>query len=113
MCMLGDPNYTLARRLSPSVIKIMSDFELLYSYTTIEVENFRFPSSVTYPSIPCYADEITTVYPLTGKAVLTGSEYLTALKQGCTMEVSGGTLIPFRLKDNLPPEQLSDDARSS
>lgn len=98
MAMLGDPNYELARRLSPSEIKDMSDNELLYSYTTIEVEKFRFPSSVTYPSIPCYSDEVTTVYPLTGKGLLTGAEYIAARNQGCNFELAGGTLIPFKLK---------------
>jgi hypothetical protein len=113
MCMLGDPNYDLARRISPSEIGVMTDFELLYSYTTIELEDFRFPAAVTYPSIPCNADDITTIYPLTGKAVLTGVEYLTALKQGCSMTITGGTLIPFRLKDGLPLEMMSDDARDA
>ena len=111
MSMLGDPNYDLARRLSPSEIKLMSDNELLYSYTTIEVKSFRFPDSVTYPSIPCYSDEVTTVYPLTGKAILTGSEYITAKNQGCNMELVGGTVIPFKLKTEKASLIVSDDAR--
>jgi hypothetical protein len=107
MSMLGDPAYNFSRRISPEEIRSMTDFELLYSYTTVEVKQFKFPSSVRYPSIPCNADEITTVYPLTGKAVLTGIEYLTALKQGCVMDITGGTLIPFRLRECDPPDQDS------
>lgn len=98
MAMMGDPDYDLARRLSPAEIKVMSDNELLYSYTTIEVKNFKFPADVTYPSIGCFADEITTVYPLSGKGVISGSEYIVAKNKGCTMELEGGTLIPFKLK---------------
>jgi hypothetical protein len=115
MSMLGDPAYNLSRRISPGEIKLMTDFELLYSYTTVELKSFKFPSSVRYPSIPCNADELTTVYPLTGKAVLTGIEYLTALKQGCVMEITGGTLIPFRLREGLPQDQdsFSDDGREA
>jgi len=99
MSMMGDPNYDLGRRLSPSEIKLMSDNELLYSYTTIEVNNFSFPDKIIYPSIACYSDEVTTVYPLTGKAVLLGSEYIVARNQGCKMDLVGGTLIPFKLKN--------------
>jgi len=99
MSMLGDPNYELARRLSPCEIRGMSAKELLYSYTTIEVKNFSFPDKIIYPSIACYSDEVTTVYPLTGKAVLTGSEYIVAKNQGCNMDLVGGTLIPFKLKN--------------
>lgn len=106
--MLGDPNYELARRISPNEIRVMTDNELLYSYTTIEVKNFRFPGTIVYPSIPCYSDEVTTVYPQTGKAVLTGSEYITARNQGCEMELQGGTLIPFRLKNPNPKVVKSD-----
>jgi hypothetical protein len=110
MAMLGDPNYDLAIRLSPTEIGEMTEYELLYSYTTIELKSFVFPESVSYPSIPCYADETTTVYPRRGKGIITGIEYLAALKQGCEMSITGGTLIPFRLKDNLPFDKLSDEA---
>jgi len=108
--MLGDPNYELARRISPAEIKLMSDNELLYSYTTIEVKNYSFPDRLLYPSIPCYSDETTTVYPLTGKAVLTGSEYITAKTQGCQMELVGGTLIPYKLKTEKSKLVVSHDA---
>lgn len=42
--------------------------------------DFEFPSNVKYPSIPCYVDKTTTVYPLKGTAFLTGPEFLLAKK---------------------------------
>lgn len=48
---------------------------------------FVFPSNVKYPSIPCYIDKTTTVYPLSGDAFLTGAEYLLALRQGCLFDI--------------------------
>jgi hypothetical protein len=44
---------------------------------------FNFPSDLKYPSIPCYIDETTTVYPLKGSCLLTGPEYNFAKLQGC------------------------------
>ena len=43
--------------------------------------DFEFPSNVKYPSIPCYVDKTTTVYPLKGTAFLTGPEFLLANKK--------------------------------
>lgn len=109
MSMMGDPNYSLARRISASEILDMTFPELLYSYTTIEVNSFEFPETTEYPSIPCYADELTTCYPRQGKAVLTGSEYITAKNQGCEMEISGGTLIPFKIANQANKPGSTDD----
>jgi hypothetical protein len=95
MSMMGDPNYDAVRQVSADEILSLSDYELLYSYLVIEVEKFEFPNGTKYPSIACYADETTTGYPLCGKAMLTGSEYIVARNQGCELEILGGTLIPF------------------
>jgi hypothetical protein len=97
MCMLGNPNYDLLRHLTPSEVEDMSDKELIYSYTVLKV-NFEFPENTAYPSIPCYADESTTIYPLKGKAQLTGSEYILARSQNCKLKILGGTLIPYTYK---------------
>jgi hypothetical protein len=104
--MLGHPNYNMARRLSQSEILDLTDNELLYSYIIIEVKKFIFDEKVTYPSIACFADEITTVYPRSGTALLTGSEYITAKNQGCDMEIQGGTLIPFQVKESAKNKAL-------
>jgi hypothetical protein len=95
--MLGNPNYNLVRNLTPSEVLDMSDKELIYSYTVIKV-NFEFPKESAYPSIPCYADDSTTIYPIKGKAQLTGAEYILARSQKCEIEILGGTLIPYTYK---------------
>ena len=40
----------------------------------------NFPLMLNTPSIPCYVDKTTTVYPLKGTAFLTGPEFLLAKK---------------------------------
>jgi hypothetical protein len=95
--MLGNPNYNQLRNLSPSEVKDMSDKELIYSYTMIKVK-FAFDEDTLYPNIPCFADQTTTVYPLEGAAMLSGSEYIVARARNCKMEVLGGTLIPYTYK---------------
>lgn len=59
---------------------------------------FEFPEDTLYPSIPVYVDETTTVYPLKGKACLTGFEIVTALQQECKLKFIAGIAIPFRVK---------------
>jgi hypothetical protein len=108
--MMGDPNYALARRISPEEILSMSDNELMYSYTTVEVKDFQFDYKLQYPSIPCFADEVTTCYPRSGvNVILSGVEYLTAKTQGCAMEILGGTLIPFRHTVPYKPNSTDED----
>jgi hypothetical protein len=95
--MLGNPNYDLVRNLTREEILDMSEKELIYSYTIIKV-NFEFPEGTAYPSIPCFADNSTTIYPLKGKAQLTGAEYLLAKSQNCVLNIEGGTIIPYTYK---------------
>lgn len=58
------------------------DKDLMRGYVIIN-GTFNFPSDLKYPSIPCYIDETTTVYPLKGSCLLTGPEYNFAKLQGC------------------------------
>jgi len=95
MAMLGDPNYKEGRTLKVVEFLKMSKESILYSYTVIKC-TFKFPASVKYPSIPCYLDKTTTVYALEGSAILTGSEYLLAISQGCRIEIEDIFYIPFR-----------------
>jgi len=97
MCMMGNPNYNLLRNLTPVEVKDMSFKELIYSYTAINVK-FSYPEGTKYPSIPVYVDQTSTVYPLNGEAVLSGSEYILAQRQDCHLEVLGGTLLPYTYK---------------
>jgi hypothetical protein len=94
MCLLGHPDYKKGRILRDKEFKLLNDMELLYSYTIIKGK-FKFPDTVKYPSIPCFLDELTTIYPLEGECSLTGSEYLTAKKQGCEIDVELVYYIPF------------------
>jgi len=52
---------------------------------------------------------INTCYPRRGKAVLSGSEYITAINQGCEMEITGGSLIPFKIKGKSKCESTDDN----
>lgn len=63
--------------------------------------SFEFPSDVKYPSIPCYIDNTTTVYPLQGSAYITGPEFILAKKQGCKFEIKSAFLIYAKEKYNV------------
>jgi hypothetical protein len=80
MAGIGNPDYARGKVISESALEKMSFKEILYSYTIIKAR-FQFEKSIKYPSIPCYLDETTTVYPLEGTCVLTGAEYLLAKKE--------------------------------
>lgn len=41
-------------------------------------------------------DETTSVYPLSGKAILTGPEYILARNQGCKMNIKEIYRVPFK-----------------
>jgi hypothetical protein len=91
---LGNPNYNKCRLISDKVVKSYKDSDFFMNYVILKVR-FRFPSTVKYPSIPCYLDHSTTVYPLEGEALLTGPEYILARNQGCEIKILHGVCIPF------------------
>lgn len=101
MAMLGDPDYGKLKMLTESDLKTMGKSEILYSYTIIDCE-FKFPDGVKYPSIACFAGKTSTVYPLSGKSLITGSEYLVALSQGCEFKIFEIVHIPFN-SNNVKP----------
>lgn len=106
MAALGNPNYSGAEIIDQDTLLNMTNERLLYSYTVARVK-FQFPDEIKYPSIPCYIDESTTIYPLSGEAVLTGIEIKLAIKQGCVITVIEAFTIPFevyREKDENSPE---------
>jgi len=94
MAMLGNPDYSRASLISTKDFLKLTPEELLYSYTIIKGK-FDFPSSTKYPSIPCFLDETTTVYPLEGECLLTGAEYLLAKTQKCNIKIEEVFTIPF------------------
>lgn len=95
MSLLCTPLCSSGRKLTIEEIDKMSDYELIFSYIIIKVR-FKFPSDTKYPSIPCKVDETTTVYPLEGEGYLTGSEYVLAKSQGCSMTIEDNFYIPFK-----------------
>ena len=90
----GNPDYAKGKILSTREIEKMSPSLLIFSYIIIKA-TFEFKDSVKYPSIPCYVDETTTVYPLKGECILTGAEYILAKNQGCNLNIIEIYYIPF------------------
>jgi len=100
MAALGNPVYSKGRILSEEELKNFEFEEILYSYIIINT-SFKFPAETKYPSIPCYLDETTTIYPLEGEGILTGAEYNLAESQGCTFNIKEIYYIPFeKYKDS-------------
>ncbi len=111
MAGLGNPVYSRARRLSLKALESMSNVEILNSYTIMKVK-FEFPSETKYPSIPCYIDKTSSIYPLKGVGVITGCEYILAKYQGCKMQISDIYSIPFTNSlENVKDETSIDDTK--
>lgn len=93
MAHMGLPSYKRARLVSTKFVEEMSTKDLLNGYLILNAK-FEFPVEIKYPSIPCYVDSTTTVYPLFGKSLLTGPEYLLAKNQGCKIVIKSAFYIP-------------------
>ena len=93
MTYLTLPDYSNARLLSSENVLKLTEKELLKGYLIVN-GSFDFPATIKYPSIPCYIDSTTTVYPLRGKCLLTGPEYLLAKNQGCKIKITSAFYIP-------------------
>lgn len=97
----GHPDYSRAKRITLKDLNAMSNHDLIYSYTIIDCK-FRFPADTKYPSILEYINDSAVVFPLEGKAILTGSQYLVAKNQGCVFsDVENIFTIPFKPEENL------------
>jgi hypothetical protein len=101
MGLLGNPDYKRGRNLTKFELEKLSDLELILNFVIVDVQ-FTFPKSVKYPSIPCYLDESTTIYPTSGESVISGIEYMLAKNQGCTFnKIKEAFIIPFeRVKED-------------
>lgn len=95
MAMAGHPEYEKCKRLTVTELKRLKKEEMVYNYLIISAD-FEFPNSTKYPSIPCYVDENCTVYPLKGTCVLTGSEYVLAINQGCKFKFHDIYITPIK-----------------
>jgi hypothetical protein len=93
MSYLSLPSYPEGKLIPIESVFNMSTDELLKGYLILNT-SFKFPDNTKYPSIPCYADESTTVYPLTGSALVSGPEYILARNQKCEFEIKSAFYIP-------------------
>lgn len=111
MAGLGHPDYERGRKMSETELGAMSVKDIIFSYIIIKAK-FKFPETVKYPSIPCFADESTTLYPLKGRCTLTGAEYVLALKQGCYLEIEEIFYIPFSTSIQTPFKDIIKDVQA-
>lgn len=93
MTQMSFPNYVAGSIISAEKVQELSAEELLSGYLIAHCE-FKFPDDVKYPSIPVYIDKATTVYPLSGQAMLTGPEILLARNQKCSIKYISVFYIP-------------------
>jgi hypothetical protein len=106
MCILGDPQLDKAARIYKNIIEKMSDKELMLNYVVIDVD-FNFPPNTKYPSIPTRVDNDVDIYPLEGRSIITGPEYVTAKSMGCKLRVRSGVIIPFNKLKSTSNSELS------
>ena len=99
MSILGHPDYKKAARIFNKTVVNMDDDTLLFSYIILDVE-FKFDSSIKYPCIPTRVDDNVDIYPLKGRSIITGPEYLVARSMGCKLFVKDGIMIPFKKKSS-------------
>jgi hypothetical protein len=106
MSLLGTPNYEKTRVLSGKEITQMSDHDLIFSYTSMEV-TFSFPKKVKYPCIPTRVDDDVDIYPLKGVSIITGIEYLLAKAMGCKITINSAVYVPFEFFKDLKSKKLN------
>jgi hypothetical protein len=87
------PLYKEATNLTLKELEKFTFEDIINSFLAIKT-TFSFPKTVKFPSIACYLDNTTTVFPLNGKAILTGSEYYLAKLQGCEFKIESIFYIP-------------------
>ena len=96
------PNYQQARLLDSETVNSLTNEQFLKGYLIIN-GSFKFPEDTKYPSIPCYLDKTTTVYPLQGVCVLTGPEFLLARTQKCEVRIKSAFYIPETEREHRIP----------
>jgi hypothetical protein len=98
MAHLSLPAYPVAKHIEPDSVKELTPEQLLNGYLILNAE-FKFPDHIKYPSIPCFIDKTTTVYPLQGQCILTGPEYLLARSQECDVKIKTAYFIPATTRE--------------
>jgi hypothetical protein len=92
MADLALPDYFNGGLINPDVLKDWSPEQFLTGYLIVN-GTFEFPKEVKYPSIPCYIDKNSTVYPRKGVCFLTGPEFWLAKRQGCDVRIKSAFYI--------------------
>lgn len=100
MAELTLPDYYAGSLINPKDLEKWEDSNFLDGYLIVNCD-FEFHPDVKYPSIPCFVDNTTTVYPIKGSAYLTGPEYLLAKKQGCDFNFKSAFYIHSKEKFNI------------
>ena len=101
------PDYHNAYMVDPGEVNSWTDIQLLTGFLSVNCI-FEFPKSTKYPSIPCYVDKTTTVYPLTGEAFLTGPEFLLARNQDADIQIKSAFYIaPKEQYDTIKKEKVT------
>ena len=93
MTHLSLPAYGEGKLINSKDLLKKTPEDLLHGYYIMN-GSFKFPDNTKYPSVPCYLDESTTVYPLRGNCILTGPEYLLARNQKCEITIKSVFYIP-------------------
>lgn len=96
MAALGTPDYLKGHKITN--INDLDFNDIFNSYTVLNID-FEFKNDTKYPSIPVNIDENTTVYPLSGSAIITGLDYLVATNQDCKITIRDGYTVPFVKED--------------
>jgi len=79
MADLSLPDYSNGSLIDPEDINSWNTEDFFKGYLIVNCSfKFNDDDDVKYPSIPCYIDETTTIYPLSGSSLLTGPEYILA-----------------------------------
>lgn len=111
MSILGHPDTEKPVRIYNKTVLDMSNESLLLNYISLDVD-FKFPSSVKYPCIPTRVDDDVDIYPLEGRSVITGCEYLVAKEMGCRLFVNDGVMIPFK-KNPITSDEIANNKKKT
>jgi hypothetical protein len=103
MASLTLPDYYDGSLIKPEDLDSWTPEQFLRGYLIVNGD-FKFPQTVKYPSIPCYVDKTSTVYPLEGTCYLTGPEYWLARQQGCVFEIKSAFYINPKTKSQFDPK---------
>ena len=100
MAHLTLPDYYNASLINTEDLEKWNQEQFFKGYLIVNCD-FSFKPEVKYPSIPCYVDKNTTVYPLNGSTFITGPEFYLAKTQGCEFNIKSAFYINQKEKINV------------